>query len=269
MPAAEGMRSLSKVIKAYQVRPAPACSIGGDRALSPESCRKNGEVSSEEFQRGPLREAGEITRARKEAERLIRTAQARAEQILKQAEARAESIIDRTVEGAEKIAEEARAQALADGRAEGLAEGKSEAQKIIAEAEAIRGRAAAEKEEMLAGSQGDIARLALVAAGKIVRREIQVDPDCVFDMIAEALGRVKGEDSAVLQVNPKTAAVLEENTARLISASQGVREVRIVPDPSLEPGDCLVESSRGSVDARIETKIANLERAVLSVVDHG
>lgn len=272
MPAAEAMRSLYKVIKAYQVRPAPARKIGGDRALSseidPGLSAEAARLDSD--RREPVRrEPGEVARARQGAERIIRTAQARAEQILKQAEARAESIIDRAVEGTEKIAGELRAQALAESRAEGIAEGKSEAQKIIAEAEAIRSRAAVEREEMLARSQEDIARLALAVAGKIVRREVQADPDCVFDMIAEALGRVKGEDSAVLRVNPRTATVLEENTARLVSASQGVPEVRIVPDPSLEPGDCLVESSRGSVDARIETKIANLGRAILSVVDHG
>ena len=45
--------------------------------------------------------------------------------------------------------------------------------------------------------------------------------------------------------------------------------VEIVPDPTLVPGDCLVDTDFGQVDGRLSTRLGEARRAVRSAVEGG
>ena len=46
----------------------------------------------------------------------------------------------------------------------------------------------------------------------------------------------------------------------------GDSSLSITSDESLKPGDCLVETPNGSVDARLQTQIEQLKKAVREVM---
>jgi flagellar biosynthesis/type III secretory pathway protein FliH len=79
-------------------------------------------------------------------------------------------------------------------------------------------------------------------------------------MVRQALAGLRQARRVTMQVHPSQAEALRARTAELsLSASC---EVQVLAAPAIEPGGCLIETELGSVDARLETQFAVLERAL-------
>jgi len=174
--------------------------------------------------------------------------------ILAAANARAAALVR---EG-EELRAEARRQGYADGRDTAAAELTETLAAAAREAAAVR--AQAEPAAMqLAG------RLAAKMAEKIVGRAVETEPEVLTAIAARALAASRARAGLVkLRVNPDDRAALERDGARgaLLARFEGVVELEILADPAVGRGGCVVETATVRLDARLETQIAALERAL-------
>ncbi len=150
-------------------------------------------------------------------------------------------------------AEAARERIAGEARAEGLRDGEARAAATLAAAGAARDR-------LLAAAERELADLAIAVARKVLGREL-AQPGAVRSIAAAALAQARGRREVVLRVSPADAAALRDAAAPLGAilerAALSVRE-----DPALAPGDVVVETEAGHVDARVETQLAALARAL-------
>ncbi len=167
------------------------------------------------------------------------SARDRARQIVAEAEAEAEAIVERARAEADRIRTEARVRAEAAGRAEVAA--------LLIEAEQALDKARAEAEPALA-------RLALGAAERLLRAELTLHPDRVRELVAEVLDRARRAARLRLFAHP-------DDVPRLRSDSN-FAGLPVEEDPTLEPGDCVVESDLGRLDGRLSVRIAALQAAL-------
>lgn len=105
----------------------------------------------------------------------------------------------------------------------------------------------------------EVVRLAIEVAKKIVHREIQVDRDIVRTLVHVALGHVSGKSAVTIHLNPDDYGYLLERRAEL-SEVEG-RDVALLADNSIERGGCVIQTECGDIDARIEEKFREVERA--------
>lgn len=141
-------------------------------------------------------------------------------------------------------AEAARREGFAAGRAAGLDAAKAE---IAAELL----RLAAGDAERATARQAEVARLAL----EVVRRiagEIG-EADMIAGIAQRAAAAIDPDAAAIVRV-PTTA--LEQTRERLANRVS----VTVETDPTLAPGDCVVETALGSTHAGLETQLAQIER---------
>ena len=118
------------------------------------------------------------------------------------------------------------------------------------------------------------ARAATYALG-MLRREFNAHLEHVLPPFAERLGlsvealsgwlqrellRFAGARSLQIHLHPSDADLLESHETFLRGLSQGLRLVR---DPEVTPGGSILSSERGTLDARVETKL-DLLLAVLT-----
>jgi flagellar biosynthesis/type III secretory pathway protein FliH len=82
----------------------------------------------------------------------------------------------------------------------------------------------------------------------------------VAAIVLSALDRQRRARSVRVRVRPSDADALAA-----LEPSPLPPGATIVPDPSLAPGDCIVESELGTIDARVATKLEALRRALESV----
>jgi flagellar biosynthesis/type III secretory pathway protein FliH len=165
--------------------------------------------------------------------------------------AEAEASAAATRAAAEADRERVRAEAAEAGLAEGLAR-----------AAATLAAAAAERDRRLAALEGEIVTLAVEIARRILGRELALDPGAVRELAARALAEARGRRDVALRVNPADAARLRADAPRLAALAGAPGPLALREDPAIPEGGVLVETEAGRVDARIETQLAALERAL-------
>ncbi|MDO9612802.1 MAG: flagellar assembly protein FliH [Serpentinimonas sp.] len=104
-----------------------------------------------------------------------------------------------------------------------------------------------------------VLQLACELARQVVRRELSTPLPPLRSVVQEALALLIDDGRpATLRLHPVDAALLGEPAAL---ETHG-RPVQVQPDPTLSPGDCVVECAHGGVDARLEKRwqraVANL-----------
>ena len=105
-------------------------------------------------------------------------------------------------------------------------------------------------------AEADLVRLAVAIARRILRRELTVDPEALLGLAKAALARIDARELKRIRAHPEAAAWLKP---KLESAGLPGR-VEVLPDSSLEPGAVLFETTRGLLDASVETQLGEIER---------
>lgn len=151
-------------------------------------------------------------------------------------------------------AEAERSRVFAEAAEEGRREG-------LARAAATLAAAAAERDRRLAALPRDVAALALDVARVVLGRELAERTEAVAELAGRAVAAARERREVTLRVNPADAPAIrtagEGLGAILLRAPLGVRE-----DPDVAPGGVIVETEAGRIDARVETQLAYLARAL-------
>ncbi len=177
---------------------------------------------------------------------------------------------------------------LLDARAEAaalLARAQIEAEALRAEADAVReaarregfeiGRAdgVAEAAVALAAAHSEAARLVAAAgptaialaakmAEKIVGRAVALAPETMAEIASEALAACRpGAGTVRVRIHPHDLPAVEARRAAL-AAGAPAATLELVADEAVGRHGCVIETPQGRVDARLETQLAALERAL-------
>ena len=165
------------------------------------------------------------------------------------------------VEAASREAAQTRARLageVAAARAQGERDGYEEG---LARATLVLARAHAERDAVLASAEPEILELALHAAAKILGREVE-ERGAAVDIVAQALCAVRRAKAVRLRISPLDAAALRVSEPALAERlAQGAALV-LVEDATIGRGGCAIETETGRIDARHETQLEALRRAV-------
>lgn len=151
-----------------------------------------------------------------------------------------------------------------EGFQAGYEEGRQAAldscQQILNSAKAALDEARAIRERALDEARGDLIRLAVAVAHKLV--PIAVDQSGAASAILDAiLQKAKGSAFAKVRVPKAVAEELGALCAPFAGAPEGVN-VECIADPDLAPGDVVVETEWGIIDGRLRTRWERIMRGL-------
>jgi flagellar biosynthesis/type III secretory pathway protein FliH len=156
--------------------------------------------------------------------------------------------------------ESARAEAARAGRQEGFEAGRQEG---LAHVTATLVAAQAAAAARLESAKDAALVLARRMAEKIVGRAIELDPSVLGAIVAQALAASRSRSGTlVVRVHPEDLAQVEAQRADWLVRAETVAEVRLVADSEVGRHGCVVETPVGRLDARLETQLDALERAL-------
>lgn len=111
--------------------------------------------------------------------------------------------------------------------------------------------------ELLQKTERQVVELALAIAGRVLRREMTIDRELLIAMARVALDRLGENTSATIRLNPEDYAVIGAQ------AHLGEHDVvRVVADPLVSSGGCLVQSDFGLIDAGIDAQLGEVAAAL-------
>jgi flagellar assembly protein FliH len=165
-------------------------------------------------------------------------------------------------EGEETIDVEAiQREAFRHGHEEGERAGLEKATATYREAVAAFGRSALQvatfKPRLRREAEQELVELAFAIARKIVRREVSVDPAVIVGLVQGCLEQYNRAEISRLQVHPQDFATVSEFFQQNPS-----RQIEVVADSKVSRGGVVFQTSRGTLDARFETQLEEIEKGL-------
>jgi len=200
-----------------------------------------------------------------EREQTLLETRQQAEQMVLKARQEAEEIITKVRRQEVEIREEFRQLGWEEGKIQGWQQAEKESANLLQEAEKTLQRAELERRNLLCKTEEEIVLLALDIAEKIIRKEVELGPNIIKAIAQQAIKKAAHRKKVIIRVN---AADLEdiEKEREFLRERSGSPDVIILPDPTVGPGGCVLETDLGTVDARIETQLAQIRSALLNLV---
>jgi type III secretion protein L len=160
-------------------------------------------------------------------------------------------------------AEAIRAQAR-DARDEAVREGRDLARaEAAAEMAAVLAAARAEAARQRQASASDAIAIAVKMAEQIVGRAVTLTPAVMAEIAAAALESCRPRGDWVrVRVHPEDVAAVTSRRRELAARAPKAAALDVVADETVGRYGCVVETALGRVDARLETQLAALERAL-------
>lgn len=148
---------------------------------------------------------------------------------------------------------------LEDAYASGVEEGRRAAaadagRRILSACQALAGAAEslqAVRASFASEAEESLYALATALAHQIVQRELTTDPTIVRDLVRRTVEVLPLEGALEIRLNPADLAALGVETDLYAPGGRKL-DLRWVPDPSIERGGYLIETSQRVVDGRID-----------------
>ena len=174
--------------------------------------------------------------------------------------ARAQPVAD-TPEGAppgEESLDDARQAGFREGESAGRAAAQNELRPLVERFARTIDELAAMRPRLREQAEGDLVRLAVAIARRVVRRELTIDPQAITGLVKAALEQLSAGERIRVRVHPDDEAAVRSCLVAVGRAAS----VEVSGDAALERGSAILETERGNLDASAETQLAEIERGL-------
>lgn len=111
------------------------------------------------------------------------------------------------------------------------------------------------RETILWNSVGEMQNLVLQIAEKILRQSVASQQQTIVKTVEDAVQQTVKSDDFIISVNPEDLATIKSHSAEIAETINGLENIVIKSDPSIDQGGCLIESSNCTVDATLLSQL--------------
>jgi len=112
-------------------------------------------------------------------------------------------------------------------------------------------------------ARSDALQIGLSIARKVIGLEISARVEPLIALVRSAIEEAGAERVVELRLPQKDLSRIEAQLEANPHLSLSAAQVKLVADPSLSAGDCLVVTDFGHVDGRLEARIDRLWKAIV------
>ncbi len=119
-----------------------------------------------------------------------------------------------------------------------------------------------QRQQLRAESEEDMVRLAIAIARRVLHREMTVDPEAILGVVKAAFARLNAREIHRLRVSPGDAQTIQQQRDGLHFPPA----LEVAADGSLTAGSVVFETTRGELDASIDSQLAEIGRGLTDVL---
>lgn len=158
------------------------------------------------------------------------------------------------------------------GYAEGAAQSETELREIwehkLLEASNVLKTAYDMREQIIQEAEPFLVELSCAIAEKIIGQQLTLAPEMAIELIRKSLSRRREQGVITLCVAPGQLAFVQAAREELHFAIDSQAELQILPDSTIKDNGCVIRSAFGSIDARIDTQLAEIKRELMHLAHH-
>jgi flagellar assembly protein FliH len=111
--------------------------------------------------------------------------------------------------------------------------------------------------------EADLLRLAMAIAQRILHRQLTIDPTALEALVRVSLDRLGRQEQIRVRICQSLSDPVRSILAKLTS-----RPIEVVADANLEAGSLIFETSRGQLDASINSQLDEIERGLIDRLEN-
>jgi len=157
-----------------------------------------------------------------------------------------------------RIEQEAYHRAFAEGKAVGRQQAGAELQSVLDQLGRSLASLASLRSRIRGDAEGDLLKLAISIARRVLHRELTLDPESIEGLIRVALDKLQSRELCRVRVHPDQEQAIRKSLERFSNS----QKVELITDASLQCGDVLFETAHGNLDASIESQLGEIERGL-------
>ncbi|MDR6722325.1 flagellar assembly protein FliH [Paenibacillus amylolyticus] len=213
--------------------------------------------------------------AKEFAEKQVREASEEAERLLQEAREQIDSWWHEQRMQDEHLTEAMRSQGFQQGFEEGKVQAELDLQvqieEMMREAREVLEEAYVAKDQIIQEAEPFLVDLACGIAEKVIDMQLTVEPEQMLELIRQNLSRKREQGMITLCVAPDQFSFVQAAREELSLAIDSQAELQILPDATVKDKGCVIRSSFGSVDARIDTQLTEIKKELirLALEDEG
>ena len=111
------------------------------------------------------------------------------------------------------------------------------------------------RETILKNSKNEMIELVIALSEKIIRHSVTEQNQTILDTVEEAILQAVKSSEFYIYLHPDDMAIIQERSSELISRINGLENIVVKTDPSIEQGGCKIESDNCTVDATLLSQL--------------
>lgn len=177
---------------------------------------------------------------------------------------RSEDIINEATVEAERIRTDARAmlsrvrQDTEEAKKNGYTEGREEGLSFVTEQSVALANL---KEKFYKDAEPEIIKLVMIIAEKVIGKMVRENESAIKSIVRQAVESSIGE-RIVVRLNPEDYKVVAEEAENFKDILDRTKRISFKEDETITKGGCLVETEVGTIDARLETQLKAIKKAL-------
>jgi flagellar assembly protein FliH len=153
-----------------------------------------------------------------------------------------------------------------EGYQQGIAQAeealRQEYSEMLSEAQGILEQSYKLKQQIIQESEPFLIELSTSIAEKVIGKQLTLNPEWVVELIQNVLSRRREKGIIALCVAPSQFAYIQDAREELLTSIDSQAELQIIPDSTVQDRGCVIRSSFGSIDARIDTQLKEIKSAL-------
>lgn len=121
------------------------------------------------------------------------------------------------------------------------------------------------RKDILEKQQEETVKLAIAIAEKILNREVSTHKEVILGVLKTVMKNIAETDGMKIRLHQQDFRYMMEVKKDFLQSFDGVRNVVFEEDASVKRGGALVETMFGEVDARLESQLEEIKKAMLKL----
>jgi len=152
-------------------------------------------------------------------------------------------------------------QAYQKGFEEGMAKGLAKVNEEIERLNSLLKQISEEKAQLYKDVEREVVELSIAIAERVVGAISERDRERILDIVKRAIGSLSDKSEVTIYISIEDEPVLLEAKDRILQGIEG--KFKIVADPNIPKGGCIVQGKTGRIDALLSTQLEEVRKRLL------
>jgi flagellar assembly protein FliH len=263
------MKLLPKIIKSFRI-------------IEKEELDEENIVSQDDRDKNLADRKVLLKEAKRQYRIIVNDAEEKAQSILEKANRDNENYLNDTYERAKKILEESKNEGYEKGYKdgteegyedgtkkgyeEGYGEGKRKSDILIQEALEIKKDYLSKRDSIYKDIEKDVISLVIDICEKILYERMDENKEQIVSLVLKGIESLKPVANITVIVSKYDYDIVEMSKANILSRASLVDEMEVKVDSNLGKGDCIIETSKGSVDVSLTNQINEVKKLLNNIL---